>query len=80
MSQIKVYGTTWCSDCREAKTFLDTNGVDYQWTNLEEEPEYVDYVKGLNNGQEIVPTIIFPDGSFLSEPSNEELKQKLNLY
>ena len=80
MSQIKVYGTTWCSGCQEAKTFLDTNGVDYQWTNLEEEPEYVDYVKGLNNGQEIVPTIIFPDGSFLSEPSNEELKQKLNLY
>ena len=80
MSQLKVYGTTWCSACQEAKTFLDTNGVDYQWTNLEEEPEYVDYVKGLNNGQEIVPTIIFPDGSFLSEPSNEELKQKLNLY
>ena len=79
MSQIKVYGTKWGSDCQEAKTFLDTNGVDYQWTNLEEEPEYVDYVKGLNNGQEIVPTIIFPDGSFLSEPSNEELKQKLDL-
>ena len=79
MSSIRVYGTTWCGDCQKAKTFLDANSVDYEWTNLEEEPQYVDYVKNLNNGQEIVPTIIFPDGSFLAEPSNEELKQKLAL-
>ena len=79
MSGVRVYGTTWCGDCQNAKTFLDANGVDYEWTNLEEEPQYVDYVKNLNNGQEIVPTIIFPDGSFLAEPSNEELKQKLAL-
>ena len=79
MSSIRGYGTTWGGDCQKANTFLDANGVDYEWTNLEEEPQYVDYVKSLNNGQEIVPTIIFPDGSFLAEPSNEELKQKLAL-
>ena len=79
MSGIRVYGTTWCSDCQNAKTFLDAIGVYYEWTNIEEEPQYIDYIKNLNNGQEIVPTIIFPDGSFLAEPSNEELKQKLAL-
>ena len=79
MSGIRVYGTTWCGDCQNAKTFLEANGVDYKWTNIEEEPQYIDYIKNLNNGQEIVPTIIFPDGSFLAEPLNEELKQKLAL-
>ena len=79
MSDIKIYGTTWCSDCHRAKDFLDANNVNYQWTDIGKEPQHIEYIKGLNNGQEIVPTIIFSDGSFLAEPSNEELKEKLGL-
>ncbi len=32
-----------------------------------------------NDGKNIIPTIVFPDGSHLSEPSNEELAKKLGL-
>ena len=77
MSDIKVYGTTWCGDCTRAKLFMDENGVSYDWTDVDEETQYQDYIKGLNNGQMRVPTIIFPDGSILVEPSNEELAEKI---
>ena len=77
MSDIKVYGTTWCGDCTRAKQFMDENGVSYNWTDVDEETQYQDYIKGLNNGQMRVPTIIFPDGSILVEPSNKELDEKI---
>ena len=79
MSDIKVYGTTWCGDCTRAKLFMDENGVSYDWTDVDEETQYQDYIKGLNNGQMRVPTIIFPDGSILVEPSNEELAEKISV-
>ena len=79
MSDIKVYGTTWCGDCTRAKQFMDENGVSYNWTDVDEETQYQDYIKGLNNGQMRVPTIIFPDGSILVEPSNEELAEKITV-
>ena len=79
MSSIKMYGTTWCGDCTRAKAFLDRNRIDYDWTNDADEPEYQEYIKNLNNGNQRVPTIIFPDGSFLVEPTDEELAEKLNI-
>ena len=79
MSDIKVYGTTWCGDCTRAKLFMDENGISYDWTDVDEETQYQDYIKGLNNGQMRVPTIIFPDGSILVEPSNEELAEKIHV-
>ena len=77
--KITVYGTTWCSDCRRAKQLMDSYNIEYNWTDIDEEPEFQNPVKEINDGKSIVPTIIFPDGSVLVEPSNSELIKKLNL-
>lgn len=77
--KITIYGTDWCSDCRRAKQLMDAYDIEYDWTNIDEEPEFQKIVKDINNGRSIVPTIIFPDGSVLVEPSNSELIKKLNL-
>jgi glutaredoxin-like protein len=79
MAVIKVYGTTWCGDCNRAKAFMDEHNVEYEWTNLDEETEFVELVLQINNGQRRVPTIVFPDGSVLVEPSNAELAEKLTI-
>ena len=76
MSSIKMYGTTWCGDCTRAKAFFDRNQIDYNWTNVDDQPEYQEYIKELNNGNQRVPTIIFSDGTFLVEPTDEELDRK----
>ena len=77
MAEIKMYGTTWCADCTRAKAFMDENGVDYDWTNVDVETEFIDYILEINNGERSVPTIVFPDGSVLVEPSNRQLADKL---
>jgi mycoredoxin len=78
-SIITVYSTTWCPDCKQAKNFFEKHQVQYTNVDIEENPEGVPFVKNLNNGMRIVPTIIFPDGEILAEPSNMQLAQKLGL-
>ncbi len=74
-----VYGASWCPDCRRAKEFLGSNRIAYQWIDLEANPEKTIEVENLNGGKRIIPTIVFPDGTFLAEPSNDELADRLNL-
>ncbi|MEC8890447.1 MAG: glutaredoxin domain-containing protein [Chloroflexota bacterium] len=79
MAKIKVYGTDWCGDCVRAKSFMDNNNITYDWTNVDEETQYQEYITGLNNGEMRVPTIVFVDGSILIEPTNEELSEKFSI-
>jgi thioredoxin reductase (NADPH) len=78
-SNISVYGTTWCPDCRRAKQFLGEHRIQYNWVDIEQDPSAMAQLERLNAGQRIVPTILFPDGTRLVEPSNEELARKLGL-
>jgi len=76
---IVVYGTTWCPDCKRAKQFLGDQRVQYMWVDVEQDPEAMAFVEQANDGKHIVPTIVFPDGSILVEPSNAQLADKLGL-
>ncbi|MBI1352369.1 MAG: FAD-dependent oxidoreductase [Actinomycetales bacterium] len=76
---IVLYGATWCPDCRRSKSFLGDQRIPYRYIDLEAHPEEVETVLALNGGKQIIPTIVFPDGSHVSEPSNEELAQRLGL-
>src|SRR5207342_3373405 len=76
---IRVYGASWCPDCRRAKRFLGDQRISFEWHDIEVDPDGVRTVQERNDGNNIIPTIIFPDGSHLSEPSNEELADKLGL-
>ncbi len=77
--KVIIYGASWCPDCRRAKRFLADQRIPYEWHDIEVEPEGVNVVQQRNNGNNVIPTIIFPDGSHLSEPSNEELADKLGI-
>lgn len=76
---IRVYGASWCPDCRRAKRFLGDQRVPFEWHDIEVDPDGVKVVQERNNGNNIIPTIIFPDGSHLAEPTNEELAEKIGL-
>ncbi len=78
-SSIIVYGATWCPDCKRAKQFLGEQRIQYQNIDIDEDPASVAFVEKINSGKRIIPTIIFPDGSILVEPTNAQLAQKLGL-
>lgn len=76
---IILYGTSWCGDTRRARKFLDENQIEYEWVDIDSNPEAAKFVISVNHGYRSVPTILFPDGSTLTEPSTQELAQKLGI-
>ncbi len=78
-TNIKLYGTDWCSDCKRSKKFLGEQRIHYQYINIEENMEGQAYVRELQKGGLTIPTIVFEDGSVLIEPSNAELAARLGL-
>jgi mycoredoxin len=76
-AKIIVYGTEWCGDCRRVQTYFKQNNIDITWINIDRDPQADAFVRSVNRGNRSVPTIIFPDGSRLVEPSTQALAAKL---
>lgn len=73
-----MYGATWCPDCHRSRAYFEQHNIEYKWVNIEDDSAAADYVVKVNNGLRSIPTIVFPDGSVLVEPSNKELDEKLS--
>jgi thioredoxin reductase (NADPH) len=78
-TNITLYGTLWCSDCKRSKRFFGEQRVHYTFVDVDVDPEGLAVVERVNNGKHIIPTIVFEDGSALVEPSNADLAVKLGL-
>src|SRR5947209_73195 len=78
-TNIKLYGTNWCSDCKRSKKFLGEQRVHYEYINIEEDAEGQAFVQKAQNGGMTIPTIVFGDGDILIEPTNAEVAAKLGL-
>ena len=78
-ANITVYGAPWCPDCRQSKQFLGEQRVGYNWVDIDQVEEGRRYVQQVNDGKQIIPTIVFEDGSILVEPTNAELAAKLGI-
>lgn len=79
VDQIIIYGTRWCGDTRRALRFFDQNNIPYKWIDIDQDKEASSYVEKVNNGYRSVPTILFPDGSLLVEPSTNQLAEKCGI-
>lgn len=77
-TQIVMYATEYCSDCLRAKKFFEANNIPHLRVGLEGDQHATEFVLRVNKGYRSVPTIIFPDGTILVEPSWEELKAKFS--
>jgi mycoredoxin len=74
--QITMYGAEWCSDCRRSKSLLDEMGVDYKYIDIEAEVAAADEARAIS-GRSSIPLIVFPDGSHFVEPTNADLREKV---
>ena len=75
--QIVFYATRWCGDCFRSRRVLDALGVPYRYVDIGQDPDAAALVVRLNRGMRSVPTIVFPDGSVLTEPTSAELEAHL---
>ncbi|WP_127783662.1 mycoredoxin [Rhodococcus sp. X156] len=77
MGELTMYSTAWCGYCRRLKMQLDEAGVGYTEIDIEADPAAAEFVEGVNGGNQVVPTVVFPDGTAATNPSFAEVQAKL---
>ncbi|MEY3686126.1 MAG: hypothetical protein RJB00_1076 [Actinomycetota bacterium] len=76
-TSITMYSADWCGDCVRSKRLLDSLQVRYEIIDVESVPGASEKVIEINGGKRSIPVILFPDGTHLTEPSDIDLKAKL---
>lgn len=74
---VTMYSTPWCGYCHRLKAQLDREGIDYRVVDIEADPSAADLVMAVNEGNQTVPTLVFADGTALTNPSVAQVKEKL---
>jgi mycoredoxin len=74
---LTMYTTTWCAYCRRLKSQLAAEGIEMAEVNIEEDPAAADFVMSVNGGCQTVPTVVFADGSALTNPSVAAVKERM---
>ena len=75
--QLIMYTTPWCGFCRNLKKQLARTGIEMTEVDIEQDPAAADFVMSVNGGFQTVPTVVFPDGSALTNPSAAAVKERL---
>jgi glutaredoxin-like protein len=75
--QIVMYGADWCGDCRRSKRLLEELSVEYTLIDVDADLSAADKVIEINGGAKSIPVLVFQDGTHLTEPSDNDLKAKL---
>ncbi len=74
---IIVYSTRWCGHCHRLTRQLRREGIAYIQVDIEEQPAAAEVVIRANNGAQTVPTVVFPDGTALGNPTMARVKAHL---
>ena len=74
---LTIYSTQWCGYCHRLMKQLDREAVGYEVVDIENDQAAAEFVMGVNGGNQTVPTVVFPDGSALTNPSLAQVKERL---
>ena len=76
---VTMFSTGWCGFCKRLKFALDNAGIAYTEVNIEAVEGTEDLVKSVNDGNAIVPTLVFPNGTTATNPSLRDVQTRLSL-
>jgi len=75
---VTMYTTPWCGYCLRLKKLMQREGIEYAEVDIERDPAAAELVMQANGGNRTVPTLLFPDGSALTNPSIDQVKAQLS--
>lgn len=75
--QVTMYSTIWCGYCQRLKAQMSREGVTYAEIDIEHDPEAAAFVESVNGGNQTVPTVVFADGTAMTNPPLREVLAKL---
>jgi mycoredoxin len=74
---LTMYTTQWCAFCRRLKSQLARDGITMTEVDIERDLAAAEYVMSVNGGNQTVPTVVFPDGSVMVNPSALQVKKRM---
>ena len=74
---VTMYTTTWCGYCVRLKKLMQREGIEYAEVDIEADESAADVVMAANGGNRTVPTLVFRDGTALTNPSIDQVKSAL---
>jgi len=74
---LTMYSTSWCGYCKRLKSQLNDLGITFDEVNIEEVPGTAEIIEKINNGNQTVPTLVFSDGTAMTNPSVKQVQEKL---
>ena len=74
-----MYSTPWCGYCQRLKAQLGREGIEFTEIDIEQDPAAAEYVMSVNGGNQTVPTVVFPTGQAVTNPSLAQVKELLGL-
>jgi mycoredoxin len=75
--QLIMYTTPWCGFCRNLKKQLTREGIEMAEVDIERDQEACEFVMSVNGGNQTVPTVVFPDGTVMVNPSAAQVRARL---
>jgi thioredoxin reductase (NADPH) len=76
---IRVVGSRWSAASHQVKDFLVRNLLPYRWLDVEESEEAKQLLELAGADASRLPLVLFPDGTRLAQPTNQELAQQVGL-
>ena len=76
-AQFTMYSTPWCGYCHRLKGQLEREGIPFDVVDIERDPAAAEIVEKVNGGNQTVPTLVYSDGSAMTNPSLAQVKEKL---
>lgn len=76
---LTMYTTAWCGFCHRLKAQLGREGIEVIEVDIEADPQAAAFVEGVNGGNQTVPTLVFADGTTMTNPSLGQVKTKLGV-
>lgn len=74
---LTMYSTAWCGYCHRLKSQLQRAGIEHSVVDIEHDPEAAALVERVNGGNRTVPTLVFDDGTALTNPSIKQVQRQL---
>ena len=74
---VTMYTTQWCAFCRRLKSQLARDGIEVTEVDIERDEAAATFVVSVNGGNMTVPTILFSDGTAMTNPSAAQVKERL---
>jgi len=75
--QLIMYTTQWCGFCKNLKRQLARDGIEMTEIDIERDPAAAEFVESVNGGNQTVPTVVFPDGTTMVNPSAAQVRERL---